>query len=83
MSTEKILFEGIEEFQEVAFELSYHLTDNPELPGEEYESSKKIVEILNRHKIDSHVNYYDLETAFIGKVIEKPESPINIGIITE
>lgn len=29
MSTEKILFEGIEEFQEVAFELSYHLTANP------------------------------------------------------
>lgn len=83
MTIEKKLLNDIEKFEDEAIELSYYLAENPELPGEEYESSKKIVEILNNYNIESSVDYYDLETAFFGKVIEKPESKVNIGIITE
>lgn len=83
MTLEDKLFQDISKVQDEAFKLNYDLADNPELPGKEYESSKKIVEILNKYGIESHVDYYDQETAFYGKVVEKKDSNINIGIITE
>lgn len=71
-----------EKFKKIAFDLNLELANNPELPSEEYESSKKIIDILKSNKIDVEEQYCGIETAFLGKIIEG-KSDINIGILTE
>ena len=83
MNIQNRLIENIDEFKEKAFELNKYLFDNPELPGQEYGSVKKIKEILTKYSILVEDNYCDIETAFLGKVIEKKDSKIRIGILTE
>lgn len=52
--------ESFERLKNEAFELNYYLADNPELPGEEFESSKRIVNLLNSHGINTKLGYCDL-----------------------
>ena len=83
MNIQKRLIENIDEYKEEAFALNKYLFDNPELPGQEFGSVKKIKEVLSKHDIAVEDSYYDIETAFLGKVIEKKDSKIRIGILTE
>lgn len=77
------LLDTKEKFQEEAFDLNFDLADNPELPSQEFRSSKKIIQILKKHGIKVEEKPLDIETAFIGKVVSKEESNINIGILME
>ena len=46
MILEKKLINSIEKYKEEAFALNYYLAKNPEISGKEYNSCKKIMEIL-------------------------------------
>lgn len=76
------LLKSVDKNKDTAFNLNYYLADNPEISGEEYNSCKKIVEILRDKNIEVKENFCGYETSFIGHVIEK-NSDINIAIITE
>lgn len=76
------LIENINVFKNEAFSLNYDLANNPELPSQEFRSSKKIQEILKKYNIKCEDKYCDLDTAYKGEVIKK-DSKINIGILTE
>lgn len=83
MNVEKILIESIDSLKEEAFNLNKYLFDNPELSGQEYNSVKKIIEVLKNHGIDAKDNYCGIKTSFFGKVVENKNSDIKIGILTE
>lgn len=83
MKLENMLTKSIEKFSKEAFELNYSLANNPELSSEEFESSKKIVELLNEHGIKTERNFFGFETAFFGRVIENKNSNVNLAILTE
>ncbi|RVU53791.1 M20/M25/M40 family metallo-hydrolase, partial [Anaerosphaera multitolerans] len=40
-------------------------------------------EILNKYGIEAKENFFNIETAFFGKVVEKKDSDVNIAILTE
>ena len=54
-----------------------------EISGKEYNSCKKIMEILNRYQIATKEKFSDIDTSFLGEVIKKENSNINIAILTE
>ena len=83
MILEKKLLESIEKHKEEAFALNEYLFNNPELPGQEYGSCKKIVEVLNKYGIEAKEKFFGIDTAFFGSVIKKENSNINIAILTE
>lgn len=80
---EEILKKSIIKNQNIAFDLNYYLAENPEEPGKEYNSCKKIVNILESYGIKTEEKYCGLDTAFKGTIIKNPNSDIKIGIITE
>lgn len=79
---DKKLIKDIDKYSNEAFLLNYDLANNPELPSKEFQSSKKIQELLAKHGIKCEDKFCNLETAFKGEVINKG-SDINIGILTE
>lgn len=66
----------------VAIALSDDLGHNPELSGEEYESSRKMVEILREGGFDVEFPFMGLDTAFIGKK-GKPGKGGRVAILVE
>lgn len=76
------LIDSIGDYSKEAFLLNYDLAANPELPSQEFRSSKKIQELLKKYNIECEDKFCNLETAFKGKVINK-DSKVNIGILTE
>ena len=80
---ENKLIDSIDEHKSKAFELNQYLFKNPEVSGREYKSSLKIVELLKEYGIDAETNFFGMETAFFGRVIERPNSDTNIAIIVE
>ena len=83
MILEKKLINSIEKYKEEAFALNYYLAKNPEISGKEYNSCKKIMEILNKNQITTKEKFSDIDTSFLGEVIKKENSNINIAILTE
>jgi amidohydrolase len=61
--TEKAYSE-IENYKHACHALNDDLADNPEISGEEYESSRKIVELLNSNGYNTEYPYAGYETAF-------------------
>lgn len=60
----KQLRDLIHENLEKAVEINDYLSDNPEISGKEYKSSKKIVELLEREGFDVEYPYAGLDTSF-------------------
>ena len=83
MMLEKNLISSIQKYKEEAFALNYYLVENPEVSGKEYNSCKKIMEILNKHQIPTKEKFLGIDTSFFGEVIKKENSNINIAILTE
>ena len=83
MILEKKLINSIEKYKEEAFALNYYLAKNPEISGKEYNSCKKIMEILNKHQIATKERFSDIDTSFLGEVIKKENSNINIAIFCQ
>ena len=61
MILEKKLINSIEKYKEEAFALNYYLVKNPEISGKEYNSCKKIMEILNRYQIATKEKFSDID----------------------
>lgn len=62
----------ISKYLEEVIGLNNYLSDNPEIGGQEYKSSKKIVELLRKYKIEVEYPFLQTPTAFRG-IINKGE----------
>lgn len=58
---------AIERHSREAIELSDHLARNPEISGQEFESSKKHVELLSRYGFEVKYPFLDIPTAFCAR----------------
>lgn len=52
------------EYKDDVINLNYFLANNPEISGEEFISSHKIVELIKKNNIEVEANYADHETSF-------------------
>lgn len=82
MIVEKLI-DSIDKYKEEAYNLNFDLANNPEISEQEFESSKKIVELLAKHEIDAELNFCGFETAFFGNVIKKENVKVNFAILVE
>lgn len=82
MAVEKLI-ESMSKFKEEAYNLNYYLAENPEISEKEFNSSRKIVEILNNYGINTTLNFCNFETAFFGNVIKKENAKYNFAILVE
>lgn len=83
MNITEIIEESINKYKNIAFKLNYYLAEHPELPGREYNSCLKIVQLLNEYDINVKIGFFGLDNSFIGNVIKKGSSKRNIAILTE
>lgn len=72
----------IAENKDEAFELNVDLFENPEISGEEYESSRKIVELLKGKGYETEFPFAGLDTAFKA-VYGADNHKYKIAIMTE
>lgn len=63
----------IEKYHEEVIALNNFMADNPEIGGEEYQSSRKIVELLQKNEIPVEYPFSGMDTAFRG-IINKGKS---------
>jgi len=70
------IFRTIEHLSPEAIECSDYLADHPELSGAEYNSSKKIMNILKKYNFKVEMPFIDIPTAFIGSLKGKGEVKI-------
>lgn len=75
-------YENISKYKDIAIELNDYLADNPEVSGEEFKSSKKIVDLLREHGYQVEYPFAGYETAFRAKLGNKTYKR-NIAILTE
>lgn len=68
-------------FEQEAYELSDYLADHPELSGQEYASSKMIVELLRKHGLEVEYPFAGLDTAFRAQI--NPEKKQRMALLTE
>lgn len=54
----------IDKYSKEILDLNDYMADNPEISGEEYESSRKIVEVLSSHGLEVVYPYSGLKTSF-------------------
>lgn len=69
MDYEKIkdrIISEIDKYKDELIELNNYLADHPEISGEEFESSRKIVELLNKYGYQTEYPFMGIETAFRG-----------------
>ena len=71
----------IPSLEQEAYELNDYLADHPELSGEEYESSKIIVELLRKHGLEVEYPFAGLDTAFRAQI--NPEKKHRVALLTE
>ena len=60
------IFSEIEKYREELTALNDNIADNPEISGEEYETSKKIVKLLQSHGYQVEYPFAGRDTAFKG-----------------
>ena len=77
----KELGEQIDKLSFIATALSDDLGHNPELPAEEYESSKKIVSLLREQGMEVEYPYMGIPTAFCAQM-GNPDAP-KVAILVE
>lgn len=75
--------EGLARNREIAYELNTFIADNPELSGEEYEASKKYVEICSEQGMDVEENFCQLPTAFRANVYRSANPKAKMAILAE
>ena len=75
------IFQTIEYLSPEAIECSDYLADHPELSGAEYNSSKKIVNILKKYGFKVEMPFSGIQTAFKGSL--KGEGKIKIAFLLE
>lgn len=58
----------IEEFKDDILSLNDYMAENPEISSQEYKSSQKIVQLLNKYNIETEYPFAGLDTAFKGTI---------------
>ena len=76
------IFSEIEKYREELTVLNDNLADNPEISGEEYETSKKIVKLLKSHGYQVEYPFAGRDTAFKG-VYGENQHTHKVAILTE
>ncbi len=64
---EKRIEQVVESYKDKILELAQFIRENPEIGLEEYESSKKIVEMLKEEGFEVEENFEGMPTAFVGR----------------
>lgn len=77
----KELAEQVDKLSSIAIALSDYLGHNPELPAEEYGSSKKIVSLLRKQGMEVEYPYMGIPTAFCAQM-GNPDAP-KVAILIE
>lgn len=78
----EIIISEIEKHKAELIALNDDLADHPEISGEEYETSKKIVNLLKNHGYTTEYPFAGLDTAFKG-VYGENDHKYKIAILTE
>lgn len=76
------IFSEIETYRAELTALNDDLADHPEISGQEYESSKKIVSLLGRHGYKTEYPFAGLDTAFRG-IYGENNHTYKIAVLTE
>lgn len=73
----------VSEVKDIAIDFNYDLAEHPEISGQEFETVKKIMAILDDHHIEVEKEFAGFPTAFRAKIKEDPKSDIKVGILME
>lgn len=76
-----LLLMQVNDFEEEVNALNDYMAENPETGSEEYESSRKIVELLRKYGIDVEYPFAGFDTAFKG--IINPEKKNRMALLAE
>ncbi len=76
------IFSEIEKYREELTALNDNIADNPEISGEEYETSKKIVKLLQSHGYQVEYSFAGRDTAFKG-IYGENQHKHKVAILTE
>lgn len=76
------IFSAIEKHHDELVELNNHIFEHPEVSGEEYETSKKIVETLRGYGYETEYPFAGLDTAFRA-VYGENQHKYKIALLTE
>ena len=76
------IFSEIETYREELTALNDDIADHPEISGEEFETSKKIVKLLERHGYRTEYPFADFATAFKG-VYGENNHRYKVALLTE
>lgn len=74
-------FEKIQAHAEEAIELSDYMANNPEVGSHEFNSSKKMVELLNKYGVETEYPFVGLPTAYIGRI--NPQYEKRVAVLAE
>ncbi|WP_414839165.1 amidohydrolase [Carnobacterium sp. TMP28] len=69
--------------EKIAYDLNHYLAENPELSGQEYNSVKKITELLRKKGIEVEDKVAGLDTSFRARITKSHEDKPKFGIIME
>lgn len=73
----------LEKYLNDVIELNDYMARNPEVSSQEYNSSKKIVELLRKNGLEVEYPYCGLDTAFKSTIYGKTKNGPRIGILVE
>lgn len=76
-----LLLMQVSDFEEEVNALNDYMAENPETGSEEYESSRKIVELLRKYGIDVEYPFAGFDTAFKGVI--NPEKKNRMALLVE
>lgn len=76
-----LLIMQVSDFEEEVNALNDYMAENPETGSEEYESSRKIVELLRKYGIDVEYPFAGFDTAFKGVI--NPEKKNRMALLVE
>ena len=76
-----LLLMQVSDFEEEVNALNDYMAENPETGSEEYESSRKIVELLRKYGIDVEYPFAGFDTAFKGVI--NPEKKNRMALLAE
>ena len=76
------IFAEIEKNRAELTALNDDIADHPEVSGEEYETSEKIVELLKKHGYETEYPFAGLDTAFKA-IYGKNDHKYKVAILTE
>lgn len=78
-----IYFDKLSKNEEIAYHLNHYLAEHPEVSGQEYNSVKKITEILREKGIEVEDKVAGIDTSFIAHMSKSSDDKPKFGILME